>query len=248
MSNEDKLTQLFTRLEALIDANQQALQQTQTEKLTLLHENLELQRQIAQLAQRTSQPAQRQPAASKAVTQTAFAFDEPEETESQASDIFVPAAAETPVQPPAVAETPLDALSPEARLAHWFRQYPAAFIARGEPLPLQVGIHDVLHQQEQGNPKKIRRALAGYVKLPRYLRCLKAGAQRVDLQGRPAGLVTQEEMDFAQAQLQAWEARHKHKAKPRPAPRKKQVDRQAQQLEARLQHKLNELLQRHRGR
>ncbi|NLW05805.1 MAG: hypothetical protein GX029_11385 [Pseudomonadaceae bacterium] len=133
----------------------------------------------------------------------------------------------------------LDKLNPQQRLQHWVKSYPRSFIPN-QPQPLKVGIHKELLATEGGDIKKIRRALASYVKVPRYLRCIKEGAVRVDLKGDNAGLVSKEEAGFAQANLQKLE---QHK-KQREAQKKQQQAEQQQRLaEERLQEKLSALMQ-----
>lgn len=128
----------------------------------------------------------------------------------------------------------LDALNPQQRLQHWIKTYPKAFMP-GQPQPLKVGIHEDILAAEGGEMKKIRRALAGYVKVPRYLRSIKAGAVRLDLAGRNAGFVTPEEAGFAQQQLESLE---QHK-------KQQEEQRKQQQEEQRIKNKLSQLLQRH---
>lgn len=78
--------------------------------------------------------------------------------------------------------------SPQALLRQWQSRYPPAF-AGDEARPLKVGIHHDLAAREPWSTKLIRRALAGYVNRPRYVKALKEGATRVDLDGNPAGTV-----------------------------------------------------------
>lgn len=145
----------------------------------------------------------------------------------------------TPKTEPPKVKANLDKLSAQERLKHWVATYPNVFIP-SQPQPLKVGIHKELLAEEGGDIKKIRRALACYVKLPRYSRCIKEGAQRLDLQGNDAGLVTQEEAGFAQEHLQALEQKNKQ-----PSAQKKQ---QGDSTEGRLQNKLSALMQQNRER
>jgi len=133
----------------------------------------------------------------------------------------------------------LEALNPQQRLEHWVKSYPRAFMP-GQPQPLKIGIHEDLHAAEGGEQKKIRRALAGYVKLPRYLRCLKAGAVRLDLQGGNAGFVTEQEAQFAQEQLEQWEEQKKEKEGRR---KQQEIEQKKRAEEERMQSKLSQLLQ-----
>ncbi|WP_231613449.1 ProQ/FINO family protein, partial [Halomonas sp. BC04] len=87
------------------------------------------------------------------------------------------------------AQLPIEqAPSAEALLAEWYRRYPDTFF-KGHTRPLKVGIHQDLAAREPWPEKLVRRALAGYVNLPRYLKAVREGAQRIDLAGRPDGSV-----------------------------------------------------------
>ncbi|AVU12258.1 hypothetical protein BV504_04120 [Halomonas sp. 'Soap Lake  len=81
--------------------------------------------------------------------------------------------------------------SPQALLKQWYQRYPKAFF-KGHTKPLKVGIHHDLAQREPWSGKLIRRALANYVNLPRYVKSMREGAERVDLDGNPAGKVDKE--------------------------------------------------------
>lgn len=136
----------------------------------------------------------------------------------------------------------LDQLKPEQRLAYWIKTYPSAFMP-GQPQPLKIGIHKDLFNQEGGDLKKIRRALACYVKVPRYLRCIKTGAVRLDLNGNNAGFVNTQEAEFAQQHLEELAA---HK-KQREEHKKQQLQQQqTRATEHRMQSKLNALLEMNR--
>ncbi|MGO2131846.1 MAG: ProQ/FINO family protein, partial [Halomonas sp.] len=101
------------------------------------------------------------------------------------------------------AETP--APSPQALLKEWYKRYDRAFF-KGHTLPLKVGIHEDLAAAEPWPEKLVRRALACYVNLPRYLKAMRNDAGRIDLQGQPAGSVDQGAADHAQRKLERLQA------------------------------------------
>lgn len=148
---------------------------------------------------------------------------------------------EAPVASASISDSAVDALNPQQRLQHWIKSYPKAFMP-GQPQPLKVGIHEDLLAAEGGEMKKVRRALAGYVKVPRYLRCMKAGAVRLDLLGRNAGFVTAEEAEFARQQLESLEQQKKQQEEQR---NQRLLQQKQQEEEQRLKNKLSELMQRH---
>lgn len=91
--------------------------------------------------------------------------------------------------------------SPQALLHEWYQRYPGAFF-QGHTRPLMVGIHKVLAAREPWPEKLVRRALACYVNLPRYLKAMHEDAERIDLDGQPAGKVDAQSADYAHRKLE----------------------------------------------
>ncbi len=83
--------------------------------------------------------------------------------------------------------------------------------------PLKLGIHVDLLAQLSGTiaPRDLSAALRIYVSNAEYLKALVAGAERVDLQGKPAGTATAEHAAIAKAQYKR--QREKPKAKQKQA-------------------------------
>lgn len=134
---------------------------------------------------------------------------------------------------------PIDAPpSPQALLAQWYRRYPQAFF-KGHTRPLKVGIHEELLAREPWPEKLVRRALACYVHLPRYLKAVRAGAQRVGLDGERAGEVTDGEARYAHRQLEAFHKERRGKsatgksATSKASPKAAKASRQARPSEGR---------------
>ncbi|MDH2295896.1 ProQ/FINO family protein [Cobetia sp. 1AS1] len=150
----------------------------------------------------------------------------PQEQEAQQSD------AEQSEAPQAQqASQPESAPSPHALLKQWYKRYPDTFF-KGHTRPLKIGIHIELLEKEPWDDKLVRRALAGYVHLPRYLKAVRAGTQRVDLSGQSVGAVTEDEARHARQQLD--ELTRQQKA------------REEQATDQRISHKLSELMTKHR--
>ncbi len=121
---------------------------------------------------------------------------------------------------PAEQETP----SPQALLAQWYQRYGDAFF-KGHTRPLKVGIHEDLSALEPWPEKLVRRALACYVNLPRYLKSVREGAERIDLEGAPAGSVDRGAADHAHRKLEKLQAERQRKpARPRKKPHKSRND------------------------
>ncbi len=77
--------------------------------------------------------------------------------------------------------------------------YPACF-DRSQPRPLKLGIHKDLIAA--GHPlKDVRRMLWRYCSRRAYLKAMLAGAPRIDLEGQPAGAVSEEDAANAQSVL-----------------------------------------------
>ncbi|NVN56732.1 hypothetical protein FLM52_13195 [bacterium Scap17] len=129
------------------------------------------------------------------------------------------------------ASRPEAAPSPHALLKQWYKRYPDTFF-KGHTRPLKIGIHIELLENEPWDDKLVRRALAGYVHLPRYLKAVRAGTQRVDLSGQSVGAVTEDEARHARQQLDELT--------------RQQRAREEQATDQRISHKLSELMTKHR--
>ncbi|MBZ9557512.1 MULTISPECIES: ProQ/FINO family protein [unclassified Modicisalibacter] len=162
----------------------------------------------------------------------------PVEADPAAAVVSEPAAPESSAEPAVSATAPADAEppSPQALLDSWYRRYTRTFF-KGHTRPLKVGIHEDLLALEPWPEKLVRRALACYVHLPRYLKAVRAGAERVDLEGQPAGVVDDEEARHARKKLEALQA----KQRARDAGTSERESRK----NVRLDRKLSDLLAKH---
>lgn len=109
-------------------------------------------------------------------------------------------------------------------IAYLAEQFPGCFTLEGDARPLKIGIFDELAKRladdENVSKTRLRSALRQYTNSWRYLRSVKAGIQRVDLDGADAGAVEAEHEQHAQEQLQASQAKAKEKQAQRAAERK----------------------------
>ena len=199
MSGDEKLTQLLSQLEQQATEGLTYLDQAREKIAALEAEKKQLEEKLQRL-ETQAQQADRRP------------LENPI-SQGLRKVARIEAAGQTQL---ALEVVETDPLSPHARLDTWFTRYPKAFF-RDDPRPLKIGIHDDLRAQEGVSEKRIHRALAGYVKLPRYLRCLKAGAERLDLDGQPVGKVTEEEAEHARLQL---EGQRKKNQPPKSQPKR----------------------------
>ncbi|WP_299003096.1 RNA chaperone ProQ [uncultured Shewanella sp.] len=102
-----------------------------------------------------------------------------------------------------------------AILAYLYETFPLCFIAEGETKPLKIGLFQDLAERLSDDSKvsktQLRIALRRYTSSWRYLKCIKPGVQRVDLEGKECGELEQEHIEHAQTTLKA--SQEKAKAK-----------------------------------
>ncbi|KGK42964.1 DNA competence protein [Nitrincola sp. A-D6] len=113
--------------------------------------------------------------------------------------------------------------------------YPEVF-SRDQVRPLKIGIQEDLVADDKVSRTKIKRALASYVRSPQYLRSFQEGAERVGLDGQPAGNVTAEEAEHAKGKLQAMQDARRERIKEQAREAK------LKEKEERLSSKLDQLL------
>ncbi len=101
-------------------------------------------------------------------------------------------------------ETPAESRGAQTQeLRSWLAAtYPATFNPDA-PLPLKIGIHtDLLARHPDLDPATLRRALKRYCERRAYqLALAREGAFRVDLNGKPAGEVAEDQRRFAKLKL-----------------------------------------------
>lgn len=176
----------------LLDSLESRLEQAQAELQNLRNENAQLKQQLVEQAV-TLQKTLDEPSVP---AQEVLAPDaEPARLELNAAEQV----ASGPVNPPhaleeqkaAPQESVVDQPSPHSLLQEWYQRYPQAFF-KGHTKPLKIGIHQDLAAREPWSGRLIRRTLANYVNLPRYLKSVREGVDRIDLDGQPAGKVDKE--------------------------------------------------------
>jgi ProP effector len=91
-----------------------------------------------------------------------------------------------------------DGKNAEATIGEIVAAFPAAFTLDPALIrPLKLGIRDDLYATSDISHRRISAALARYCRSPSYLKVLAEGAVRVDLAGKPAGMVTAAEATAA---------------------------------------------------
>ena len=122
--------------------------------------------------------------------------------------------------------TPPRPTDPASLIALFAERFPQTFfVYEKRRRPLKIGIHFDLYValvDEQLEKAAMREALSFYVNNLAYLRNLKAGADRIDLEGEPAGTVAKDAENIAKNKLE-WRTdkpkpKSKSKSKPQPHP------------------------------
>ncbi|WP_206485592.1 RNA chaperone ProQ [Thalassotalea sp. G2M2-11] len=91
-------------------------------------------------------------------------------------------------------------------ITHLAEKFPACFSIKGAAKPLKVGIFQDLAEQladdDMVSKTRLRQALRHYTSSWRYLKAIKAGAFRVDVNGEQVAEIDQEQADYAAKTLQ----------------------------------------------
>ncbi|KDN11249.1 RNA chaperone ProQ [Gilliamella sp. Imp1-1] len=110
-------------------------------------------------------------------------------------------------------------------IAYLAQQFPNCFTLGGEAKPLKIGIFQDIISRLYGNDElsktKLRAALRSYTMSWRYLYSIKEGANRVDLDGNPTEVISQEQIDHAQQQLKESKEKAKERFKEREKEKRK---------------------------
>jgi len=108
----------------------------------------------------------------------------------------------------------------KAIIAMLAETFPACFSIKGEAKPLKIGLFQELSERlsedERVSKTQLRGAIRHYTTSWRYLRCIKADAKRVDLDGAEGDVLSQEHIDHAAQTL----TQSQEKAKQRDAAKK----------------------------
>lgn len=172
---------------ALLDDLERRWVLMQAELVQLREENARLKQQLAQTRAHASTPPEteasdvKHPSIESEGSDGSGQKDKPKPESQAVSSVDVSSQEDSKPEPP----------SPHALLEQWYKRYPQAFF-KGHTQPLKVGIHHDLAEREPWSGKLIRRALANYVNLPRYIKSVREGAKRIDLEGNEAGVVDAE--------------------------------------------------------
>ncbi|ABR74449.1 RNA chaperone ProQ [Actinobacillus succinogenes] len=123
-------------------------------------------------------------------------------------------------------------------IAYLAEKFPLCFSVEGEAKPLKIGLFqdlaEALQDDERVSKTQLRHALRQYTSNWRYLHGCRLGAERVDLQGNPSGVLEQEHVEHAARQLTEAKAKFAEKRAAERAAgkanRKKRQPRKSQTL------------------
>lgn len=120
--------------------------------------------------------------------------------------------------------------------------FPKCFCADGEARPLKIGIFQDLAARiptDAGISKtQLRVALRLYTSSWRYLHGIKTGANRVDLDGNPCGVLDEQHVEHARTQLEEAKARvQAHRARQRAEKNSKPASKSQRKFGDELQTK-----------
>lgn len=119
-------------------------------------------------------------------------------------------------------------------IAYLAEKFPLCFSLEGEAKPLKIGLFqdlaEALKDDERVSKTQLRHALRQYTSNWRYLHGCRLGAERVDLQGNPAGVLEQEHADHAAQQLVEAKAKFAEKRAAEKAAKVTQKKRPARKV------------------
>ncbi|MGC7559499.1 RNA chaperone ProQ [Pasteurella sp. PK-2025] len=128
-------------------------------------------------------------------------------------------------------------------IAYLVEKFPLCFSLAGEAKPLKIGVFqdlaEALQEDERVSKTQLRQALRAYTSNWRYLHGCKVGAERVDLQGNPCGVLEEEHAQHAATQLAEAKAKvaEKRAAENAANPEKKRSTRRPNNKTAQTQIK-----------
>lgn len=130
-------------------------------------------------------------------------------------------------------------------IAYLSEQFPDCFSVKGDAKPLKIGIFEELAKRLESDDKvsktRLRTALRHYTNSWRYLYSIKAGSDRVDLDGEKVEAVTEEHQQHAQETLKESKAKvaEKKKAMAKASSEKNKPDSPSKPSKAKAKRKPN---------
>lgn len=102
-------------------------------------------------------------------------------------------------------ETEIKRISTKEIIAYLTEKFPECFSVKGQVKPLKVGIFQDLSEKltddETVSKTRLRQALRHYTSSWRYLKAIKVGAYRVDIDGKDVAKIDEEQANYASKTL-----------------------------------------------
>ena len=102
-------------------------------------------------------------------------------------------------------ETEIKRISTKDIIAYLTEKFPECFSVKGQVKPLKVGIFQDLSEKltddETVSKTRLRQALRHYTSSWRYLKAIKVGAYRVDIDGKDVAKIDEEQANYASKTL-----------------------------------------------
>jgi len=102
-------------------------------------------------------------------------------------------------------ETEIKRISTKDIIAYLTEKFPECFSVKGQVKPLKVGIFQDLSEKltddETVSKTRLRQALRHYTSSWRYLKAIKVGAYRVDIDGKDVSKIDEEQANYASKTL-----------------------------------------------
>lgn len=137
-------------------------------------------------------------------------------------------------------------------IAYLAEKFPLCFSVEGEAKPLKIGLFqdlaEALKEDEKVSKTQLRQALRQYTSNWRYLHGCRLGAERVDLQGNPAGVLEQEHVDHAAQQLAEAKAKFAEKKAAQRLANPKPAKKRAENMENKAKKSFVKKLQPHQAK
>lgn len=115
-------------------------------------------------------------------------------------------------------------ISTKEIIAHLAEKFPACFSVEGPAKPLKVGIFQdlavALAEDETVSKTRLRQALRHYTSSWRYLKTVKKGSFRVDIEGNDVAEIDQEQADYASKTLKESQEKFGNKKAQDKGPKK----------------------------
>lgn len=102
-------------------------------------------------------------------------------------------------------ETEIKRLSTKEIIAYLVEKFPECFSVKGKVKPLKIGIFqdlaEKLNDDETVSKTRLRQALRHYTSSWRYLKAIKVGVSRVDIDGKDVAEIDEEQANYASKTL-----------------------------------------------